>query len=315
MSQDSLLQRPQNIDEFFEAERPMVIAHRGFSGKAPENTSTAVRMAMDLGADMVEIDVTLSSDEVVIVLHDDTLDRTTDGTGLAQETSWEDIQTLDAGSWFDRRFAGEPVPSLAQILDLVKGQILINIEIKAEAVGESPRGGIEEKVAEEVRKRDMVDQVIVSSFNPRALVHLHEVAPEIRSASLYNRNPSQGSLALGNHRSGPRLCIQCPLFLSQQGHAGECPFSRAAGLGLHRQLDLAHETSDPPWGRCHLHGPSGSDAAFAEETGAKRHPALIRLTELTISAGAPHLAVVLGFAVYSEKPAHSVRPRHFRRLR
>lgn len=194
MSEDSLLQRPRNIDEFLGARRPMVIAHRGFSGKAPENTLTAVRMAMELGADMVEIDVTLSSDGVAIVLHDDTLDRTTDGTGKAQETLWADLQALDAGSWFHRRFAGEPVPSLTQMLDLVKDQILINIEIKTEAVGESALGGIEEKIAEAVRERHMVNQVIVSSFNPLALLHLHQVAPEIRSASLYNRQLHQALL-------------------------------------------------------------------------------------------------------------------------
>ena len=183
-----LLPRPERIDDFLEAQRPMVIAHRGFSGRAPENTLTAVRLAMELGADMVEVDVTLTSDGFAIVLHDETLDRTTDGAGVVREKTLSEIRALDAGSWYHRRFAGEPVPTLGEVLDLVKGRILINVEIKPEAVDDEPRGGIAEKVAEEVGRRGMENEVIVSSFNPRVLAHLYHGAPEIRTASLYNRD-------------------------------------------------------------------------------------------------------------------------------
>jgi glycerophosphoryl diester phosphodiesterase len=179
--------RPTTIAEFTEMRtRPIVIAHRGFSAEAPENTLAAVRAAIATGADMVEVDVTLTADGEVVVIHDDTLDRTTDGSGKVAEHTLDQLLRLDAGSWFARRFRGERIPSLAQVLDEIRGRILINVEVKPEAVGEAVEGGIAEKVVRLITEREMKDQVIVSSFEPRALLQIDEIDPEIATASLYN---------------------------------------------------------------------------------------------------------------------------------
>lgn len=180
---------PMTIDGFFAEGSPTrVIAHRGFSANAPENTLAAIRQAIDVGADMVEIDVTVSADGHVVVIHDDTLERTTDGHGRVANHTLDDLRALDAGSWFSPRFLGEPIPTLGEVLDLVRGRILLNIEIKSEAVAlEGPR-----RVAQLVIERDMAEHVVVSSFAPAALESLRRSAPEIRTASLYNDDLHRG---------------------------------------------------------------------------------------------------------------------------
>lgn len=187
------MQRPTTIDEFMTPSGvTRVIAHRGFSGRGPENTLVALRLAIEVGADMAEIDVGLSRDGHVVVLHDATLERTTDGSGLLSDATLEDLRRLDAGSWFDSRFAGEPVPTLAEALDLVKGKILLNIEIKTEAVTDTAVGGVVDKVLALVEARRMHDQIVISSFDPRALAQARELDPEVRTASLYNRELHKG---------------------------------------------------------------------------------------------------------------------------
>jgi len=181
--------RPMTIDAFLDpGGRTLVIAHRGFSGRAPENTVAAISEAIAIGADMAEIDVTLTADNRVVVIHDETLQRTTNGSGNVAEHDFDEIRSLDAGSWFAPQFAGEKVPTLGEVLDLVKGQILLNVEIKTEAVDR----GISDKVAVAIKERGMTDQVIVSSFSPTALEQMHAVVPEIRTAVLYNKELQRG---------------------------------------------------------------------------------------------------------------------------
>ena len=181
--------RPTTIDEFYAASaRTRVIAHRGFSGAAPENTIASVRAAIEIQADMVEIDVTLTSDGHIVVIHDETLDRTTNGSGKVSDFSRAELQLLDAGAWFAPTFAGERIPSLDAVLDEIEDRILLNVEIKSEAVDR----GVVPKVASSIRKRGMIDQVVVSSFSPTALQQMHSVAPEIRTAVLYNTTFHKG---------------------------------------------------------------------------------------------------------------------------
>ena len=165
--------------------RTRVVAHRGFSGVAPENTLVALRRAIDIRSDMAEIDVTLTRDREVILLHDETLRRTTDGRGRALETDLADIQKLDAGSWFDEEFAGERVPTLGEALDLVRGEMLLNIEIKEEAVEDEVEGGLVDRVLTLVRERDMLDQVMITSFDQRALLQARALDKEVRIVSLF----------------------------------------------------------------------------------------------------------------------------------
>lgn len=174
---------PTTIDEFLEPGAPTrVIAHRGFSGAAPENTIAAIRAAVEIGADMAEVDVTLSADGHLIVIHDETVDRTTDGRGTVSELTLAELQRLDAGAWFAPRFVGERLPTLEEVLANSEGRILLNVEIKSEAVGR----GIVDKVAAAIRARRMTDEVIVSSFAPAALEQMRAAAPEIRTAVLFN---------------------------------------------------------------------------------------------------------------------------------
>jgi glycerophosphoryl diester phosphodiesterase len=181
--------RPTTINEFYDTTtRTRVIAHRGFSGAAPENTLAAVRAAIEFGADMVEIDVTLSADGYVVVLHDETLDRTTDGSGDVSRYSLAELRQLDAGTWFDSEYAGERIPTLDEVLELVDDRILLNVEIKSEAVVR----GVVGKVASALRAFGMTDRVVVSSFSPTALEEMRELAPEIRTAVLFNSTLHRG---------------------------------------------------------------------------------------------------------------------------
>jgi len=181
--------RPSTIEEFYDSGTEMrIIAHRGFSGRAPENTLAAIREAIDIGADMVEIDVTLSSDGEIVVIHDETLQRTTDGFGPVAESTLRELKALDAGSWFSPRFAGETIPTLEEVLTAVKGRILLNIEIKSEAV----ERGIAADVVAAVRRFEMTDQIVISSFAPTALEQVRGLSPDLVTAVLYKPEFHQG---------------------------------------------------------------------------------------------------------------------------
>ncbi len=159
---------------------PLYIAHRGLSSRYPENTLVAFRAAADAGAGMIELDVTLTRDRRLAVIHDSTVDRTTDGTGPVNTLTMAQLRRLDAGGWFAERFAGEPVPSLDQVLDAVKGRLLVNIEIKSEAFEpRAPHDAVERQIVEMVTERQMSAEVLVSSFAWRVLGRLRALSPEI----------------------------------------------------------------------------------------------------------------------------------------
>lgn len=154
----------------------LVIAHRGASGHAPENTIAAFKKAVELGADMYELDCLLSKDGEIIVMHDDTVDRTTSGSGKVSDLTLEEIKKLDAGSWFGEEFAGEPVPTLSEALEFSKGKILVNIEIK--------EPGFEQQTVELVENLDMVNDVIITSFHHDVIVKIKEFNPKIKTGAL-----------------------------------------------------------------------------------------------------------------------------------
>ena len=153
--------------------RPLLIGHRGYPARFPENTLAAFKGAMDAGCDMIELDVTLTRDRRVVVIHDDTLGRTTNGSGSVRERTLEEIRGLDAGSWFGPRFAAERVPLLDEVIALTAGRCMLNIEIKESAYEEGyPADAIEHQVAELVKTGAAMDRVIVSSFDRRILERL-----------------------------------------------------------------------------------------------------------------------------------------------
>lgn len=150
--------------------RPLLIGHRGYPAKFPENTLASFEGAMQAGCDMVELDVTITDDRKVVVIHDDTLDRTTNGKGLVGFSTLEEIKRLDAGSWFNPRFSGERVPELSEVIQLTAGRCMLNIEIKESAFEETcPGDSIERQVVGLVKAYGAMDRVIVSSFETRIL--------------------------------------------------------------------------------------------------------------------------------------------------
>jgi len=150
--------------------RPLLIGHRGYPAKFPENTLAAFEGAMQAGCDMIELDVTLSRDRKVVVIHDDTLDRTTNGKGPVLERTLEEIKRLDAGSWFAPRFSAERIPELSEVMELTAGRCMLNIEIKQSAFEAGyPIDAIEHQVVTLVRAGGAMDRVIISSFDKRIL--------------------------------------------------------------------------------------------------------------------------------------------------
>ncbi|MHB1354491.1 MAG: glycerophosphodiester phosphodiesterase [Anaerolineae bacterium] len=160
----------------------LIYAHRGARDIAPENTLVAFRAAIAAGADGVECDITRCATGEIVIIHDDTLDRTTDGSGKVLDTPFTDLRKLDAGAWFAKAFAKEHIPTLDELLDLAQNLIKVNIEIKGMSTQDD---GIEAEVAEMVRQRAMQDSVIISSFNPWALKRMYQAAPELCCALLY----------------------------------------------------------------------------------------------------------------------------------
>ncbi len=154
----------------------MRIAHRGASGVAPENTLTAIEKALEIGVDLVEIDLRLTADGHAAVIHDRTVDRTTDGTGLVETLTREDIQRLDAGMWFRQEFKGERIPCFEDVLDLVGRRAIILAEAKTDEVAE--------RAATIIRSRRAQSRVILQSFSATAIRTVNRLDRRIPTAFL-----------------------------------------------------------------------------------------------------------------------------------
>lgn len=154
---------------------PAVIAHRGASAYAPENTLPAFELAVNQNADAVELDAKLTLDEQVIIVHDQTVDRTTNGHGRVNQMTCKEIQSLDAGSWFGQEFINVNIPTLAETFTALKRKIVINIELTNYG---SPFDLLPEKTAALVKEYDFEDRVFFSSFNPIALIKIHQLLPQ-----------------------------------------------------------------------------------------------------------------------------------------
>lgn len=158
--------------------------HRGASGQAPENTMPAFELALEQGADGVELDVQLTSDDEVVVIHDRTLERTTDGVGRVVDHTLADLRRLDASHGRDG-FAGARIPTLAEVLSLVAGtDRVVNIELKNG--GKVPYLGLEERVLAVVADADAAGQVVLSTFNHYSLRTLQGLGASMPLGALYN---------------------------------------------------------------------------------------------------------------------------------
>jgi glycerophosphoryl diester phosphodiesterase len=158
-----------------------IIAHRGSSAYAPENTLAACTLALKQGADAIEIDVKLTKDNHVVVIHDQTVDRTTQGHGKVRELTLSEIRKLDAGSHFDVAFKDEPIPLLEEIIKAVGQLTYINIELTNYG---SPLDNLPLKVAELIKQYNLSNRVLISSFNPIALIRIGKHLPKTPLALL-----------------------------------------------------------------------------------------------------------------------------------
>ncbi len=165
--------------------KPLILAHRGASYDAPENTLSAFRLARQMGADGVELDTSLTADGVPVVMHNLKVDETTDGEGYIRALTLHDLKRLDAGSWFDHGFEHERVPTLEEALAATKPDMLVNIELKSEHWRSD---GLESAVLAVIRKTNAMSRVLISSFNPLALRRFQKLAPNIPLGFLYAPN-------------------------------------------------------------------------------------------------------------------------------
>jgi len=162
-----------NIHKIKKFKPPLVIAHRGYRKQYPENTLSAFEAAVETRAAMIELDVMLSSDRKPVVIHDATLGRTTNGHGAVNNYTLEELKQLDAGSWFDAKFADQRLPELSEVLDLVNGRARVNIEIKASAYEHHhPPDAIEKQVVELAKQKNMQASVLLSSFEIDVLAQI-----------------------------------------------------------------------------------------------------------------------------------------------
>ncbi len=160
----------------YQFKRPYIFAHRGASAYAPENTIAAFMLAIQQSADAIELDAKLCADGQVVVIHDQTVNRTTGADGRVADMTLAELQRLDAGSHFDVTFHGETIPTLDQVLEAVGKQTYINIELSNYS---SKTDHLPERAAEIVKRHALTHWIMFSSFNPVALIRAKRVLPDV----------------------------------------------------------------------------------------------------------------------------------------
>lgn len=156
--------------------RTLNIAHRGFSGKYPENTMMAFRKAVDVGADGIETDLHMTSDGIIVICHDETIDRTTNGSGFIKDYTYDEIRKLDAGK-------GEKIPSLDELLNFMKDKnLLLNLELKNDVINYN---NLEKDTINKIYEYGLEKNVIISSFNHQSMKRVKQYDSSIRTGLLY----------------------------------------------------------------------------------------------------------------------------------
>ncbi len=160
----------------------VITAHRGSAGYAPENTLAAIRKGLASGADRIEVDIHQSKDGQLFIMHDVSVDRTTNGHGLLKNYTSDSLKKLDAGSWFSPEYKGEPVPTLEEAFKLINGKAVFVVELKH---GSDMYPGIEEKVIDLIRKYNAYSWVIIHSFDDKVLQRFHQLDHRIELHKLF----------------------------------------------------------------------------------------------------------------------------------
>lgn len=189
--------------------RPRVIGHRGAAARAPENTVRSFRTGLSAGADWIELDVRLSADGCPMVIHDATLDRTTDGRGPVSSATREELVALDAGTWFGQKFRGEPIPDLATALRAIAPPARVVVELKAESTEET---ALRDAAVQVIRDAGRIEDVVLSSSAWELLRDLREPETALVFRSMERRDPVAAALEIGansihpnHHRLDPAL--------------------------------------------------------------------------------------------------------------
>ncbi|MFN2235314.1 MAG: glycerophosphodiester phosphodiesterase [Anaerolineales bacterium] len=164
------------LPKYQHLQTPTIFAHRGASVYAPENTLSSFLLAISQNADAIELDAKLCASGEVVVIHDPSVDRTTNGLGKVLELPLKALREFDAGSWFGTDFQGEGIPTLDEVFEVVGRKIFINVEITNYA---SPCDDLPNSVVELVRRHGLQESVLFSSFNPLALRKANKLLPEV----------------------------------------------------------------------------------------------------------------------------------------
>jgi glycerophosphoryl diester phosphodiesterase len=203
-----------NANDYGEGVVVLVIAHRGASGNAPENTMAAFRKAVALGATFIETDLQLSRDARFVAIHDATVNRTTNGQGAVHDMTLAELRKLDAGSWFGSEFGGERIPTLEEILEFSKkNDVVFYLEIK-------PAGswGGEHALIGALRESGEIPRAVVISFDPSIVMSLRKIEPTLMTGLLYDGqldNPLEKAVAIGARQLAVRGDLVTPAMLAE----------------------------------------------------------------------------------------------------
>lgn len=192
----------------------LVIAHRGASGHAPENTLAAFRKAVGLGATFIETDLQLSRDAHFVAIHDSTVNRTTNGKGAVHDLTLAQLRQLDAGSWFGSQFSGERIPTLEEILQFSqKNDVVFYLELKP-----SGAWGGEHALIGELRDSEEIARMVVISFDASMVLNLHTIEPTLMTGLLYDgqiEKPVEKAVEIGARQLIARGDLVTPALLAQ----------------------------------------------------------------------------------------------------
>jgi glycerophosphoryl diester phosphodiesterase len=192
----------------------LIIAHRGASGNAPENTLAAFRKAVALGATFIETDLQLSRDARFVAIHDATVNRTTNGQGAVHDMTLADLRKLDAGSWFGSEFAGERIPTLEEILEFSrKNDVVFYLEIKPGAAW-----GGEHALIGALRESGEIPRAVVISFDAAIVLNLRKIEPTLMTGLLYDgqiENPLDKAVEIGARQVAVRGDLVTPALIAQ----------------------------------------------------------------------------------------------------
>lgn len=195
-----------------------VVGHRGASGHAPENTLAAFRRAVELGATFIETDLQLSRDSRLVAIHDDTLDRTTNGRGPVHALTLAALRELDAGSWFGPQFAGEKIPTLDEILRFSQEHdVVFYLELKAAGAW-----GLEHALVGALRELEGAPRAVVLSFDPGRLAVVRRLEPTVMTGYLFSWSPAdpvKRALEVGARQLAPRGDLVTPELVGQARRA------------------------------------------------------------------------------------------------